>query len=259
MLWDIEDIENTVVVTMNSNSAGTMNDGFFADLNSTFQLLRKNNPEKPVILCSGAKMFSPGLDLEHCVSLFKRGDKTEIDRWFEGFLNAMLTVFNHPAPVTAAIGGHAIAGGFILALCCDSRIAGKGKTLLGLNETSIGFPMPRSLTVLVESILGEKKGRKIIDEGKLHSVEEAFENGIVNHITDPETTVSRAISEAQKLNSGDFAEWKKERNLKISGAIREAFADEDSKTMAEKLSSAETVGKLERLLQTLKKEKGRKQ
>ncbi len=242
---------------MNSNSVGTMNDDFFADLNSAFLSLKQTSPEKPVVLCSGGKMFSPGLDLEHCVSLFKRGGKTEIDRWFEEFLNAMLAVFDYPAPVVAAIGGHSIAGGCILALCCDTRIAGKGKTLLGLNETSIGFPMPHSLTALVEGVLGEKEGGKIIGEGKLHSVEKALENGLVNCVAEPETLILRAVEEAQKLNSGDFSNRKKARNGKISEAIKKAFADEDSKTLAGKLSSTETVGKLEGLLETLKK--GRKQ
>ncbi|WP_462136877.1 enoyl-CoA hydratase/isomerase family protein [Candidatus Mycalebacterium sp.] len=257
MPWDIEDRENAAIVTMNSNSVGTMNSGFFADLNSAFLSLKKNSSGKPVVLCSGVKMFSPGLDLEHCVSLFKRGDKTEIDRWFEDFLNAMLTVFNHSAPVAAAIGGHTIAGGCILALCCDTRIAEKGKTLLGLNETSIGFPMPCSLTALVEGVLGEKEGGKIIGEGKLHSVEQALENGLINCVAEPETVVSKALKEVQKLNSGDFTKLKKAQNGKISKSIRKAFADEDSKTLAGKLSSAETVGKLEGLIETLKK--GRKQ
>ncbi len=256
MSWGIEDGRDVAVITMNSNSVGMMDDGFFADLNSAFSTLKQRCPLKPVVLSSGAKMFSPGLDLEQCVLLFRGGNKTEIDRWFEGFLNAMLTVFEHSAPVVAAIGGHAIAGGCILALCCDLRVAEKGKSLIGLNENSIGFPMPSSLAALVTGVLGEKTGNKIMDEGRLHNMEQALDNGIINRLTEPGTAVFSALEEVEKINPEVFTEKKKKQNGEVSAKVRKCFADEDLKKLAGKLSSPKTLGKLEGLLETLKK--GRK-
>ncbi len=251
MPWNIENSGNAVVVTMNSNSAGTMNDGFFEDLNSAFSLLRQSRSPKPVVLASGAKMFSPGLDLQKCVPLFKKGCKPEIDRWFEGFLNSMLAVFDYPAPVVAAVEGHAIAGGCILALCCDMRVAGKGKTLVGLNETSIGFPMPRSLDALVTGVLGDGVGREMIDGGKLYTVEEALAAGVVHELSEPGEAVLRGLSRCLPVPEKDRASRET-----VSENVRREFAEFDSKTLAEKLSSPETVRKLESLLETLKK--GRK-
>ncbi len=256
MPWDTVIRDGSAVTAMNSNAVGTMDDGFFSDLSFAFESLRENHPGKPVVLSSAGKMFSPGLDLGNCVSLFKRGDKEEIDRWFEGFLKAALTVFEHPAPVAAAIGGHAIAGGCILALCCDIRIAEKGKTLLGLNETSIGFPMPASLAALVEGVLGQEEGSEVIDGGKLHSVEQALENGIVSRIAEPGGAVDEAVRECAKIDLPDFIEVKKARNSKIAEEVRGCFENEDRKMLAAKLSNSETVGKLDALLETLKK--GRK-
>ena len=256
MSWDIEDKESAAVITMNSNPVGVMSDGFFSDLNSAFDTLKQKHPSKPVVLSSGGKMFSPGFDLEGCVKLFKRGNKREIDLWLGGFLESMLAVFRHPAPVAAAIEGHAIAGGCILALCCDLRIAEKeGKALVGLNETSIGFPMPESLAVLVNGILGEKAGKQTVKEGKLHSVEQALEIGIISRLVPQGTVVSSAVKELEKINTEDFIQMKKARNTEISHGVEKAFADKDSKTLAGKLSSAQTVGKLEGLLEVLKREK----
>lgn len=241
---------------MNSNPAGAMNDGFFADLNSAFSNVRKIHPSKPVVLSSGAKMFSPGLDLEHCVPLFKRGGN-EINLWFERFLNAMLTVLEHPAPTVAAIGGHAIAGGCILALCCDMRIMEEGKALTGLNETSIGFPMPDSLDVLVVGVAGSRLGRKMIDSGKLYPAREAFELGIVQKISEPGAAVLSALSEAELIAAEGweiFSEKKKAVKGELSAKVREAFAETDSQILASKLSCPRTVEKLEKILQYLKKE-----
>lgn len=249
-MWDVEDKGKSVVLTMNSNPAGVMNDGFFADLNSAFSGVRELHPSKPVVLSSGAKMFSPGLDLEHCIPIFKKGGNG-INLWFERFLNAMLTVFEHPAPTVAAIGGHAIAGGCILALCCDMRIMETGKALTGLNETSIGFPMPDSLDVLVVGVAGRGPGRKMIDAGKLYPAREAFELGIVHKISEPGAAVPSAVSEAELMDS--FSDKKKAVKENLSAKVRKAFAETDSQTLAAKLSYPRTVEKLEEILETVKK------
>ena len=250
MPWDIELTEKAALVSMNSNPVGTMNDGFFADLHSTFSSLAENHPSKPVALSSAAKMFSPGLDLEQCALLFRRGDKEEIDLWFERFLHAMLAVLEHPAPVIAAIGGHAIAGGCILALCCDMRVVEEGKTLMGLNEKSIGFPMPASLAALVKGALGPLRGGRIMDEGKLYGVREALENGIVDRVC-PRGEVARAtLKEAERPATGG-----KEAKAEIADEVRAQFHDEDRRTLAGRLSSPETVDRIEALLETLKKAK----
>ena len=103
--------------------------------------------------------------------------------------------------------------------------------------------------------MGEKKGSKIIDDGKLYSVEQALENGIITRIAEPETAFSEALEESRKLICGDFAESKKERNGKISASVGKCLADEDSKNLAAKLSSSETIENLEKVLETLKKGK----
>ncbi len=256
MSWNIEDKGNAMVVTMNSNPVCVMDEGFFSDLNSAFAKLIQQRPLKPVVLSSGGKMFSPGLDLEHCVALFKQGNKAKINSWFRGFLKSVLVVFRHPAPVAAAIEGHAIAGGCILALCCDLRIAEKrAKSLVGLNETSIGFPMPESLSELVSAVIGEKTAKRVIEKGKLYSVEQALENGIINRLAAPERVVSSAIEEMEKIDMDVFMQKKNIRREQISNRVEKTLDEVDSKELAGKLSSSKTLEKLEGLLEILKREK----
>jgi enoyl-CoA hydratase len=45
-------------------------------------------------------------------------------------------------PTVAAINGHAIAGGLVLALACDWRVAIADGALFGLTEVSVGVAYP---------------------------------------------------------------------------------------------------------------------
>ena len=65
-----------------------------------------------------------------------------MDAFMRRFDAVMLRVFAFPRPVVAAIGGHAVAGGAILALACDARVMGAGAGRFGLNEVRLGVPFP---------------------------------------------------------------------------------------------------------------------
>ena len=51
-------------------------------------------------------------------------------------------VFYHPKPVVAAINGHAIAGGAVLACCADRRIMARESGRIGVTELLVGVPFP---------------------------------------------------------------------------------------------------------------------
>ena len=77
---------------------------------------------KAVILTGSGSSFSAGVDLFRVLK-----DGPEYGRRFlpvlDNFLRAALTL---PKPMIAAINGHAIAGGCILAATCDHRIMSEG-------------------------------------------------------------------------------------------------------------------------------------
>ena len=119
MSWEIERTGDVAVVRMNSNPMNVIGEGFFSDLDEAFATLESDHTESPVVLTSSERAFSAGLDLKYHLSLFTAGDEEEIWKWYERFRGALLRVFTYERPVVAAVNGHAIAGGLILALCCD--------------------------------------------------------------------------------------------------------------------------------------------
>jgi enoyl-CoA hydratase len=94
------------------------------------------NVEGPVVITGGGRCFSAGVDLRALVD----GGAGYAERFVTALSEAFLAVFDHPAPVVAAINGHAIAGGCVFAMCADVRLMSAGT--IGLTELAVGVPFP---------------------------------------------------------------------------------------------------------------------
>ncbi|MCW5830423.1 MAG: enoyl-CoA hydratase/isomerase family protein [Deltaproteobacteria bacterium] len=92
-----------------------------------------------LIITGREKFFSGGLDLKALPML----KKDELTKTLAAFPVLMQRVFLFPAPVICASNGHALAGGMVLYLMGDVRIAVDNDAhKYGLNETAIGLPLP---------------------------------------------------------------------------------------------------------------------
>jgi enoyl-CoA hydratase len=101
-----------------------------------------------VLLASAhPKLFSPGLDL---VTLLEY-DRAAMERFMRLFAEAVWALYALPKPVVAAVSGHAVAGGCILALTADYRVLRRGGVQLGLNEVKVGVPLPWSVALLLRA------------------------------------------------------------------------------------------------------------
>src|SRR5437879_5809758 len=73
----------------------------------------------PALLITGREgYFSAGLDLKVLPTLDEDGQRAMV----RGVNDMVVTTYSLTFPVVAAVTGHAIAGGFIFALCADLRI-----------------------------------------------------------------------------------------------------------------------------------------
>lgn len=197
MAWDIEVMDDCAVVRMNTNKVNTQNDRFFADLHEAFNRLEREFGELPVVLTGHGGTFSAGLDLSYSLEIFKSGNLDQIRDWYRAYRETNLRLFRYPRPTVAAVNGHAIAGGLITALACDFRVAAGKSAKFGLNEVSIGIPMPAAYVEIIKYALGEKVGAQITLRGELYGMEEAERLGLFHEIVEPEQLLSAAIRYAR--------------------------------------------------------------
>ena len=90
----------------------------------------------PVVLTGAGRAFSAGVDLR----ALSDGGADYAERFVAALSEAFLAIYDHPAPVVAAINGHAIAGGCVLAMCADVRLMSGGT--IGLTELCRRCPLP---------------------------------------------------------------------------------------------------------------------
>src|SRR5215212_5437500 len=101
-----------------------------------------------VVLTGSGPSFCAGLDLKVAPTLDREQQESmraHINRLLGGW--ALL-----PRPLVSAVNGHAIAGGLILALCGDWRVAGSSGRF-GLTEVNVGVPYPPAAMAIVRSEL----------------------------------------------------------------------------------------------------------
>ena len=93
---------------------------------------------RAVVVTGSGSSFSAGVDLFRLIK-----DGPAYGERFLPVLDTMLRdALTFPKPVVAAVNGHAIAGGCILAAACDRRIMADGSGRIGIPELVVGVPFP---------------------------------------------------------------------------------------------------------------------
>ncbi len=144
--------------------------------------------DEPLLVRGEGDAFSAGLNLKEIIA----ADEAHLRRFLDLLNQVVVGLFRHPAPTVAAVGGHAIAGGAILARACDHVVATRDENaLIGLNETPIGlrFP-PRLLAVLVHR-LPRRCHTEVFLGGALVTPAEAVRLGLADELADHVEAVAR--------------------------------------------------------------------
>ncbi|MBU7037424.1 MAG: enoyl-CoA hydratase/isomerase family protein [Theionarchaea archaeon] len=143
------------------------------------------------------KFFSIGWDIPE-LYYFDRRNFTE---FFRAFARLQIDLFTLPIPTIAAMTGHAVAGGCILALCCDYRYIAEGKKFMGLNEVKLGVPIPYPVDCILRSIAGTRIARTMTEFGEFYLPEQLLEMGIVDCAAPLEEVLPLSVEKAQVLGA----------------------------------------------------------
>jgi len=133
----------------------------------------------PILLTGTGDAFSAGLDLREVA-----GFAPPAMREFLALLESLMcTLFQYPAPTVALVNGHAIAGGCILALACDHRVAlPEPKGRIGLNEVALGVQFPPRVLEIVRRRLPPPRLDELLLGAGLVPLPRAAEYGLVDEL-----------------------------------------------------------------------------
>jgi enoyl-CoA hydratase len=147
---------------------------------------------RTVVFTGTGRTFSAGVDLKRIVD----GGLEYVKVFRPALSAAVKAVFYHPGPVVAAINGHAIAGGCVLATACDMRLMSAGT--IGLSEMRVGVPFPKVPMEVMRYALGPTT-RRFVRGAELLSPQEALAAGLIDRVTEPENLLDEALAEAERL------------------------------------------------------------
>jgi enoyl-CoA hydratase/carnithine racemase len=150
-----------------------------------------------VLTSANEKFLSIGFDIPSLLPLPKK----EFTTFYRAFNQLCMDLYSLPKPTVAAINGHAIAGGCILALCCDVRVIAEGRKLIGLNEVKLGVPVPYVSDRILHAMLGARYAREVMELGEFYPPEDALRIGLVDFVLPQDQVVEKAIEQARLLSS----------------------------------------------------------
>jgi enoyl-CoA hydratase len=155
------------------------------------------DPVRAVVLTGQGTMFSAGVDLPRLLA----GGTDYVRRFLPALHRLYDTVFHHPRPVVAAVNGHAIAGGCVLACCADRRIAARDGGRIGVTELLVGVPFPPLAFEVMRFATTPKYFPDVILSGATFAADAALERGLIDEIAEADALAARALAAAEKLAS----------------------------------------------------------
>ena len=150
-----------------------------------------------VLTSTHPSVFSSGFDLKALDPLPRSG----FESFVQSFSSLARTMFSAPKPVVAALTGHAIAGGCIIACFCDRVLLAEGKGTVGLSEARLGVPIPGGCLEAVRYRLGERALAEVVLGAQNHGAERALALGLVDQIVPAPELLSSAVELARTLGS----------------------------------------------------------
>ena len=140
-------------------------------------------------------MFSAGLDVPALLDL----DEAGMGTFWRSFVGLLETIARCPVPLVCAITGHSPAGGAVMSIFSDYRVAARGKFKIGLNEAAVGLPLPGIIFSALKRQVGPRIAEQLAGPGMLISPDDALACGLVDQLAEPDQVIDTAISRLHLL------------------------------------------------------------
>ncbi len=198
-----EDRDSVTVLRMEHGKANAVDTAPFADVTDALDTVEASFSSAPLrgdgaralVLTGTGSMFSAGVNLFRVLE-----DGAPYLAEFLPALSAMVRrLFTWPRPVVAAVNGHAIAGGCVLAAACDRRVMNRDKGKIGVTELMVGVPFPADALEALRFLLPERHVQSLAYSGRVLDAAEALEIGLVEETAGAGAVLDRACEAARRM------------------------------------------------------------
>ncbi|GHG81165.1 enoyl-CoA hydratase/isomerase family protein [Pseudodonghicola xiamenensis] len=238
--------EGITEIRLSRSPVNALSPGFLMGFAALLDRLEADEDVRAVVISSGFKVFSAGLDLKEAQGF----DLTQEFAIVEALNLGFLRLFTFAKPVVVAVNGAAIAGGLFFVLASDFRVAGP-RASFGLAEIRVGVDFPVGPMEIARAMLDPNALRRLMQTGQPIAVDHARDIGLVDVLEDGgDAVLARAIEEARKLAqlpSIAYAAVKRQIREPAVAAIEAAIL-EDAKAPQDGWFNAQTRDAMRRMI-----------
>jgi len=157
---------------------------------------RDDGDARCVVVTGTGTSFSAGADFRAMVQ--RGGERAAPHERSYAMYEPFLSLLDVEVPVVGALNGHAIGGGFGLALCCDLRVGAKeGK--YGANFTRLGLSPGMAISFFLPRLIGVARANELLLTGRLVDGDEAARLGILNRVVPAGDVMASAMEMAEAI------------------------------------------------------------
>ena len=171
-------------VTLNRPPVNSLDVAFTEELTRALKKIEKSGEVDALILKSkNPNIFSSGLDLH---DLFAQ-PRSHLELFWQHIQDLWLQLYSSRLPTIAAINGHCLAGGTILATACDYRVAVEGSYGIGVTAAKIGVVAPPWFLKMLTYVMGQRNTELALQQGRVFTPSEAMGVGLVDRVCPKDT------------------------------------------------------------------------
>jgi enoyl-CoA hydratase len=190
--YSLED--KVAIVRMDDGKANALSQQMIEALIAA--LARAEQEASAVVLAGRPDRFCAGFDLKVMMS----GPQNATTLLTAGS-DLLMKLYASSVPLVIACTGHALAGGALVVLTGDYRIGAAGAYRIGLNEVSIGLPVPVLAMELARDRLSKRQLVHATLGAQIYDPETALAAGYLDAVVAPDEVLARAKAEAVRLGA----------------------------------------------------------
>ncbi|WP_436534328.1 enoyl-CoA hydratase/isomerase family protein [Actinoplanes sp. HUAS TT8] len=189
---ELDETDGVAVVRLAHGKVNALDLELLERLTATFTQLDVDS-SRAVVLTGSGRAFSAGVDLWRIVD----GGAAYVHAFLPALETTFRTVFGLGKPVVAAVNGHAIAGGAVLAAACDHRIMAAGT--IGVTELAVGVPFPTAALEILAYAYGIPPARRAVLAADTLDPPAALTAGRVDEVSPAGTLIETAVARAREM------------------------------------------------------------
>jgi enoyl-CoA hydratase len=157
--------------------------------------LAQASSSRAIVITGSGRIFSAGVDLVRLLD----GGLAYVRDFLPALSTMLKAAFTYPKPIVAAINGHAIAGGCVLACAADRRLMARDGGRIGVTELLVGVPFPPAAMEIMRRATAPQFFEDTILSGATFAPTDAVTRGLIHEVVEPEVLIDRALAAANTL------------------------------------------------------------